>query len=64
MGKLDDSDRDKSTTGMALGPVNLNLVRTCSKALCIASIWSGRKNGALRRPLTASLNLEAPVRRP
>jgi hypothetical protein len=54
-----------STTGMALGPVNRNRVQTRLKALCIASIWSGRKNGALwRRPSIASLNLEAPVRRP
>jgi hypothetical protein len=50
-----------SITGRALGPVNRNLVWTCSKALCIASIWSGRKNGALRRPpLVASLKLEVP----
>jgi hypothetical protein len=50
-----------SATGMALGPFNRNRIQTCPKALCISSIWSGRKNGALRRrPLIASLNLEAP----
>ena len=50
-----------STTGNARAPVSRILVRTCSKALCIASIWSGPKNGALRRrPLIASLNLEVP----
>jgi hypothetical protein len=54
----------RSATGTALAPVNLNRVQTRLKALCIVSIWSGRKNGALRRPLIASLNLEAPVRRP
>jgi hypothetical protein len=50
-----------SATGIALGPFNRNRKQTCSKALCISSIWSGRKKGALRRrSLNASLNMEAP----
>jgi hypothetical protein len=52
---------DGPTTGIDLAPVNRNRVQAYLKALCIASIWSGRKNGALwRRPLIASLNLEVP----
>jgi hypothetical protein len=60
---------------MALAPVNRNRVRTCSKPLCIASIWSERRDGAVaeqpavlgRRVSKMSLttyrlaNLEAPV---
>ena len=38
-----------SMMGNASASDSCILVRTCSKALCIASIWSGRKDGALRR---------------